>query len=70
MRAPEEVPGDSVRLIDLDPRWYVLETGGPSVGLTFECPHCHSVRLGIAFHHRGHDEWKEIFQIAFRMSSG
>jgi hypothetical protein len=42
-----------VKLADLDPRWFVLEQGGPRVGLTFECPHCRAVRLSVSFHHRG-----------------
>jgi len=33
----------------------VLEQGGPRVGLTFECPHCLRTRLGVVFHHRGHE---------------
>lgn len=42
-----------MRLLDLDPRWFVLEDGGRRVGLTFMCPHCRdpSIRLAIAFHH-------------------
>lgn len=40
-----------MRLTDLDPRWFVLEEGGPRVGLTFLCPHCRAARLGVAFHH-------------------
>lgn len=39
-----------MRLLDLDPRWVVLEEGGLSVGLTFECPHCRATRLGVMFH--------------------
>jgi len=57
-----------MRLTDLNPRWFALENGGPRVGLTFDCPccvqreiaynlrgHCNTERLGIAFHHRGHE---------------
>jgi hypothetical protein len=43
-----------MRLLDLDPHWYVLEDGGPIVGLSFYCPHCRKERLGILFHHDGH----------------
>ncbi|HWE98827.1 MAG TPA: DUF6527 family protein [Caulobacteraceae bacterium] len=43
-----------MRLLDLDPRWFVLEDGGPKVGLTFDCPHCRETRLGVAFHHAMH----------------
>lgn len=44
-----------MRLVDLDPRWFVFEDGGPKVGLTFECPHCREQRIGVAFHHQGHE---------------
>lgn len=40
-----------MRLAELNPRWFVLEDGGPRVGLTFECPHCRTQRLGVVFHH-------------------
>jgi hypothetical protein len=39
-----------MRLLDLEPRWFVLEEGGPIVGLSFDCPHCRMQRLGILFH--------------------
>ena len=42
-----------MKLTDLDPRWFVLEPGGPCVGLTFLCPHCMAERIGVAFHHSG-----------------
>ncbi len=42
-----------MRLTDLNPRWYVLEAGGPRLGLTFDCPHCRETRLGVTFHHHG-----------------
>ncbi len=42
-----------MRLVDLEPHWYGLEDGGPIVGLTFLCPHCRNVRIGVAFHHHG-----------------
>ena len=44
-----------MKLTDLEPRWFVLETGGPRVGLTFLCPHCRQERIGVVFHHRGHE---------------
>jgi hypothetical protein len=44
-----------MKLTDLNPRWFVLETGGQRVGLTFECPHCRAQRLGVVFHHAGHE---------------
>lgn len=42
-----------MKLTDLQPRWYVLEKGGPAIGLTFLCPHCRETRIGVAFHHHG-----------------
>lgn len=44
-----------MRLLDLNPRWYAFEDQGPKVGLTFDCPHCRTQRLGIVFHERGHE---------------
>jgi hypothetical protein len=44
-----------MKLTELDPRWYVLEDGGPRVGLTFLCPCCKRQRIGVAFHHQGHE---------------
>lgn len=44
-----------MKLTDLNPHWSHLEAGGPVTGLTFECPHCRTQRLGIVFHHRGHE---------------
>lgn len=43
-----------MKLIDLNPRWYVLHYGGPRVGFTFDCPHCRTQRLGVAVHDEGH----------------
>jgi len=48
-----------MRLTELNPRWYILEKGGPRVGLTFDCPHCRTERLGVAFHHRGHEAMED-----------
>jgi hypothetical protein len=42
-----------MRLLDLNPRWFVLEEGGPIVGLGFQCPHCLIQRLSVLFHHSG-----------------
>lgn len=42
-------------LLDLNPRWWCFEAGDQRVGLTFECPHCRETRIGVAFHHRGHE---------------
>lgn len=62
-----------MKLIDLDPRWYVDgEDPAPrnGMGITFWCPHCRKVRLGVSFanpidggrpehmvpHHDGHGQ--------------
>ncbi len=48
-----------MKLIDLEPKWIVLEFGGPRVGLTFRCPHCppgergETTFLGVLFHNDG-----------------
>ncbi len=48
-----------VKLLDLQPKWWRFELGGPRVGLTFLCPCCvgtdRETHLGIAFEHRGHE---------------
>ena len=36
-----------MRLTELDPRWW--GDGHRELGVSFLCPHCRSVRLGIAF---------------------
>jgi hypothetical protein len=69
-----------MRLVDLDPRFYVLEEGGPRVGLTFECPHCvmreqasgdkRVCRLGVAFHHAGHEAIDDDYIRARSPSTG
>ena len=48
-----------MRLVDLDPRWYVLVDGGPRVGLTFDCPHCRTERLGVLFHRHGREAMED-----------
>jgi len=42
-----------MRLSELEPRWFVLESGGPIVGIGFQCPHCQIERLAVLFHHTG-----------------
>jgi uncharacterized protein DUF6527 len=37
-----------MRLTDLDPRWWA-DAGRQGQGLTFLCPCCRQVRLGVAF---------------------
>jgi hypothetical protein len=44
-----------MKLTELEPRWWNLLQDDIHVGLTFLCPHCKTERLGIAFHHRGHE---------------
>jgi hypothetical protein len=58
-----------MRLLDLDPRWYKLEEGGPRVGLTFECPHCRSTRLGVLFHHLGREALEDGYIRAYHGGS-
>lgn len=53
-----------MRLTDLEPHWYVLEEGGQRVGLTFLCPHCKVQRIGVAFHHRGHEAIDDDYVMA------
>lgn len=67
----EKTPGviPFVKLTDLNPRWFVLENNGPRVGLTFDCPHCRTQRLGIAFHHRGHEAIDDTYIKAHRGGS-
>jgi len=50
-----------MRLVELNPRWFVLETDGQRVGLTFDCPHCRETRLGIVFHRRGHEAIDDVY---------
>jgi hypothetical protein len=50
-----------MKLIELEPRWWCFEAGGPRVGLTFLCPHCKEQRLGIVFKHRGHEAIDENY---------
>ncbi len=53
-----------MKLTDLEPRWLVLEAGGPRVGLTFLCPHCQTQRLAICFHHSGHEAIEDGYILA------
>ena len=36
-------------LRQLRPRWFATQPGRSKQGMTFLCPHCRSVRLGVAF---------------------
>jgi len=48
-----------MKLTELNPRWYAFDSDGPRVGLTFDCPHCRTQRLGVAFHHRGREAMED-----------
>lgn len=44
-----------MKLSDLAPRFFTEDgNAGGSVGLTFLCPHCQAMRLGIHFRDIGH----------------
>jgi len=53
-----------MKLTDLNPRWYVLQHDGPIVGLTFDCPHCRTERLGVKFHHSGQEAMIDAYIMA------
>lgn len=53
-----------MKLTELEPRWFVVEEGGPRVGLTFLCPHCKAERLGVAFHHTGREAVEDSYIFA------
>jgi hypothetical protein len=46
-----------MRLVDLEPRYFVRGEGGHPVGITFDCPCCvgkeHGSRLAVAIHMDG-----------------
>jgi hypothetical protein len=45
-----------LKLLDLNPHWYVATEGGSIVGFTFDCPHCPEGdrhRLAVAVHEDG-----------------
>jgi hypothetical protein len=46
-----------MKLTDLEPRWYGSE--GITYGMSFLCPHCQQQRLGVAFHHAGHEAMED-----------
>lgn len=50
-----------MKLTDLDPRWFSFEPNGPHVGLTLLCPCCKNTRIGIAFHHKGHEAIDDVY---------
>ena len=53
-----------MKFSELDPRFLILETGGPKVGVTFECPHCRDQRLAILFHHSGNEAIEDSYIMA------
>jgi hypothetical protein len=50
-----------MKLTELDPRWYTLDESGKIAGITFDCPHCKKERLGIPFHHNGHEAMDDAY---------
>jgi Family of unknown function (DUF6527) len=53
-----------MKLVELEPRYVALETGGPCVGLSFDCPHCKVVRLAVLFHHAGREVMDDAYILA------
>lgn len=51
-----------MRLVDLEPRWFSVD--GVRIGLTFLCPHCLEMRLGVAFHHHGQAAMEDQYILA------
>ncbi len=47
-----------MKLIELEPRWFTFNNID-RLGLTFLCPHCKQQRLGVAFHHLGHENMED-----------
>lgn len=60
---------ENVKLTDLNPHWFVLEDGGPVVGLTFDCPHCQKTRLAVAFHHHARAALEDQYILAHSPST-
>jgi len=54
-----------MKLAELEPRWWRFDDQGPRIGLTFICPCCkgtkRETRLGIAFHHAGHEAMEDAY---------
>jgi hypothetical protein len=40
-----------MKLKELDPRWYGTRTSDELVGMSFLCPCCREIRLGVRFSH-------------------
>lgn len=48
-----------MKLAELNPRWYTFNGVNHPVGLTFDCPHCRTERIGVSFHHRGREAMED-----------
>ena len=51
-----------MRLLELNPRW--LSYQNQVLGLSFDCPHCISQRLAVAFHHSGREQIDDFHILA------
>jgi len=41
-----------MKLTELEPRWFGGGADNKEIhGLSFQCPHCKTIRLGVPFHH-------------------
>lgn len=58
-----------MKLTELDPHWFVLEKGGPRVGVSFDCPHCRHVRIAVPFHHSGRAAMEDGYILAHQGAS-
>lgn len=59
-----------MKLTELDPRWITFHGWASDspfcIGLTFQCPHCRSQRLGVLFDHPiDPDHVAETFGVAY-----
>jgi len=52
-----------MRLVELNPRWFTTDDL-KKVGLTFDCPHCLTQRLGVVFHHAGRQQIEDAAILA------
>jgi hypothetical protein len=45
-----------MKLTDFNPRWVSWSScANQRLGMTFDCPHCRTQRIGVAFHHKGRE---------------
>ena len=47
-----------MKLIELNPRWTVMSFGDTHSGISFDCPHCRSIRICVSFVGEGNNIWK------------